>query len=252
MSVTPAQIKELRQRTGVGLMACRKALEESSGDMEQAIELLRKRGEAKATSKAYRDTGEGRVSIHDSAIVKLRCETDFVARNEQFIAFVDELAQKCNSEGVDTTKQHFESVKADKIQSIGENIVLDGIEKLEGNIIGGYVHSNGKLGALVVLEGGTGDQAKDVAMHAVAMDPLVANPEDVDQDLIKKEKAIYRDQLAQEGKPEQIMDKIIEGKVKKFCADKALTSQPFVKDPSQTVADYLGTAKVVQFVRYSI
>lgn len=253
MAVTPQQAKELRDRTGVGMMACMKALEEAGGDMEKAIELLRKRGEAKAADKADRETAEGRVAISGRALVKILCETDFVAKNETFVAFVEELAGKASEEGADAAKAHFESVKADKIQEIGENLVLDAVEVVEGgSVMGSYVHSNGKLGAVVLLEGGTEEQARDIAMHAVAMNPLVGTPEEVPADLIAKEKEIYAEQLKAEGKPEQIIEKIMEGKVQKFCAERALTSQPFVKDPSQTVAQYLGDAKLVKFVRYAV
>ena len=251
--ISASLVKELREKTGVGMMACKKALSEANGNMEAAIELLRKRGEAKAGEKSDRSTGEGLIVIVDRVALKLLCETDFVARNEAFIAFAQELVKLAAEKGADATTSHFESVKTDKIQAIGENIVLGDIVTIEGgDIVSSYVHSNGKLGALVSLEGGTEEQAKDLAMHAVAMNPAVANPEDVPAEEIEKEKAIYKEQLANEGKPEQIMEKIIEGKVKKFCADRALSSQAFVKDPSQTVADYLGSAKLVNFVRLSV
>ena len=253
MTVTAAQVKELRDKTGVAMMACKKALEEANGDMEEAVSVLRKRGEAKAASKSDRSTGEGAIAISGRAMVKVLCETDFVARNENFIAFVEELVSKADSDGVDAAKAHFESVKTDKIQEIGENIVLDAVEVVEGgSVIGGYVHSNRKVAALVALEGGTEEQARDVAMHATAMDPLVANPEDVPADAIEKEKTIAREALIAEGKPEQILDKIIDGKIKKYCAERALTSQPFVKNPEETIAEFLGEAKLVKFVRLAV
>ncbi len=253
MSVTPAQVKELRERTSAGLMACKKALEESNGDMDGAIELLRKRGEAKASEKSDRSTGEGRIGISGRAVIKLLCETDFVAKNEDFIAFTQELADKAASEGVDGVKAYFESVKGDKVQAIGENLVLETVEVIEGgSTVAGYVHSNGKIAAIVALEGGTEDQAKDIAMHATAMDPLVANPSDVPQDAIDKEIEIYKEQLAAEGKPEQIWEKILTGKVNKFCAERALTSQSFVKDPSMSVQEYLGDATVEKFMRVTV
>ena len=250
MSVTPAQIKELRERTSAGLMACKKALEESNGDMDGAIEILRKRGGLKAAEKSSRSTGEGCVAINGRAMIKLLCETDFVAKNEDFIAFAQELADKAAVEGVDAVTNFFESAKGDKIQAMGENLVLEFVDVLQGgDTVSGYVHSNRKLGALVVLEGGDAEKAKDVAMHVTAMDPMVANPSDVPAEAIEKEKAIYKEQLAAEGKPEQIWDKIMEGKVNKFCAERALTSQSFVKDPSMTVQEYLGDAKVLMFIR---
>ncbi len=253
MAITAQQVKELRDRTGVAMMACKKALVESDGDIDQAIEVLRKKGAAKASDKADRSTSEGRVAISGRAIVKILCETDFVGKNDNFVAFVQEIADKASSDGVESAKELFESVKTDKIQEIGENIVLESIEVLEeGEVVGGYVHTNGKIGTLVVLDGGTSEQAKDLAMHAAAMNPICANPEDVDGDLIEKEKDIAKEQLQNEGKPENIIDKIIVGKIKKFCAERALTSQSFVKDPSMTVAEYLGDAKLIKFVRVSI
>ena len=253
MTVTAAQVKELRDKTGVAMMACKKALTESEGDMDKAIEILRKRGESKASEKSDRSTSEGRVAVSGKAIIKLLCETDFVGKNDSFVAFAQSIADAVSKDGVDGGKAFFESMKTDKMQEIGENLVLDSVELIEGgDTVDGYVHSNGKIGVLVALAGGTNEQAKDLAMHAAAMNPSVANPEDVDADEIEKEKAIYREQLQNEGKPEKIWDKIMEGKVKKFCADRALTSQSFVKDPSMTVAEYLGEAKLVQFTRFSI
>lgn len=253
MAISAQDVKELRDRTGVAMMACKKALEEANGDMDAAIEILRKRGAAKAADKADRDTGEGRVSLAGRSMVKVLCETDFVARNENFIAFAQELADKAEAEGAEAAEAHFEAVKTDKIQEIGENIVMGGAQQIEGgDTVAGYVHSNGKIGVLVALEGGSEDQARDVAMHAAAMDPLVANPEDVSADLIEKEMAIAKAQLIEEGKPENIIDNILAGKSKKFCAERALTSQAFVKDPSQSVQEYLGEAKLVAFVRASI
>lgn len=253
MAVTAQQTKELRDRTGVGMLTCMKALEEANGDMDKAVDILRKKGEAKAESKASRETAEGRVAISGRAMIKLLCETDFVAKNEKFQTLVDELVKKTEEEGVEKAREYFDSAQKEYVQSIGENMKLEQAEIVEGgSVVGSYVHSNGKLGAVVLLDGGTEEQAKDVAMHAVAMNPLVANPENVPAENIAKEKEIYVDQLKAEGKPEAIIEKIIEGKVKKYCVDRALSSQPFVKDPSQTVAQYLGDAKLVKFVRYEV
>lgn len=253
MAITAQQVKELRDRTGVAMMACKKALEETDGNIENAIEVLRKRGTTKAAEKADRSTSEGRVAIADRAIIKILCETDFVGKNEAFIAYTQEIANTVNEKGIEEGTAYFEDTKTDKIQEIGENIVLDSLEIIEGgDMVSGYVHSNGKIAVLVALESGTEEQAKDVSMHAAAMNPAVANPEEVPADLIEKEKVIYQEQLKNEGKPEKIWDKIMEGKVKKFCADRALASQAFVKDPSQTVAEYLGEAKLVKFIRFAI
>ncbi len=250
MAVTAQQVKELRQSTGAGLMACKKALEETNGDMEAAVEVLRKKGAAKAASKSDRSTNEGSIAISGRAIAKILCETDFVGKNEQFVAFVKEIADKANTDGVEAAKDLFESLKTDKIQALGENLVLDTVEVVEGgDTVGSYVHGNGKVAAIVILEGGNEEKARDVAMHATAMNPAVANPEDVPQEEVDKEMAIAKEELLAAGKPEQIIDKILEGKIKKFRAERALSSQPFVKNPDQTVAEYLGDAKLVKFVR---
>jgi len=253
MAVSAQDVKALRDRTGVAMMACKKALDEANGDMEAAIEILRKKGASKAADKADRSTGEGRVAITDRAMVKLLCETDFVAKNDDFMALVKEIADKASAEGADAAKTYFEEIKSDKILKIGENIVLDDVQVVDGgDTIGSYVHTTGKVGTLVVLTGGSEEHAKDVAMHATAMSPLVATPAEVPAELIEKEKEIGREQMKNEGKPENIIEKIIEGKVKKFCAERALTSQAFVKDPSMTVAEYLGDASLVKFVRMAV
>lgn len=251
--ISAALVKELRDKTGVGMMACKNALSETNGDVGKAIEILRKRGQAKAGEKATRSTSEGVVVVFERAIISLLCETDFVARNDEFVNFANNIAKKASEDGVEEARNLFEEQKTDKIQAIGENINLGDIQIIEGgDTIGSYVHSNGKLGAVVVLSGGTVEQAKDIAMHTVAMNPSVANPEDVPSEEIEKEKSIYRQQLVNEGKPEQIIDKIIEGKVQKFCAERALSSQSFVKDPSLTVSNYLGNAKIVNFIRFEV
>ena len=253
MAISAQQVKELRDRTGIAMMACKKALDESNGDMEAAIEILRKRGASKAAEKADRSTSEGRVAINGRTIVQLLCETDFVGKNESFIAFTQEVADKAETDGVDEARSYFEAIKTDKIQEIGENIVLESLKVIEGgDTVAGYVHTNGKIGVIVALEGGTKEQAKDVAMHAAAMNPIVATPEEVPSELIEKEKDIAREQLINEGKPENIIDNIIIGKIKKFCAERALASQAFVKDPSVTVAEYLGDAKLISFTRVAI
>lgn len=253
MAITAQQVKELRDRTGVAMMACKKALMETDGDLEKAIEALRKRGAAKASEKSDRSTSEGRVAFSGRAIVKVLCETDFVGKNEGFVAFVQEVAEKAGANDADSAKAFFEEVKTDKIQEIGENLVLDDVTLLDGgDMVSGYIHTNGKIGVLVALEGGTEEQAKDLAMHAAAMNPICSNPEEVSAELIEKEKEIARVQLENEGKPANIIDNIIVGKIKKFCAERALSSQAFVKDPSMTVAEYLGDAKLIGFVRVSV
>lgn len=251
MAISAADVKILRERTGVGMLACKNALEEAKGDIELAIELLRKRGEMKAASKAERETREGAIAISGKAIVKVLCETDFVARNEGFVALVEEIAAKANTKGVDAAKEYFESIKTDKMQEIGENLVFAQVEVLSGPVVSGYVHSNRKVAALIALDGSDEQHARDAAMHATAMAPIVATPEEVPAELIANEERIAREELIAAGKPANIIDNIVAGKIKKFCADRALTSQQFVKNPEQTVGQYLG-ANVIGYVRVEV
>lgn len=252
-NVSAVQVKALRDRTGVAMLACKKALEEAGGDEEKALEILRKRGEAKAAEKSDRTTGEGAIAIVGRSYVALLCETDFVARNADFLAFAQELAQTLDAEGAAALEASFEAQKTDKIQAIGENIVLESFGTIEdGDTVGHYVHSNNKVAAIVALQGGTPEAARDVAMHVTAMNPSVANPEDVAAEEIEKEKAIARETLEKEGKPAEIIEKILEGKIRKFCAERALTTQDFVKNPEQTVDQYLDGAKVVGFLRIEV
>ena len=248
MTVSAQDVKQLRDKTGVGMMACRKALEESAGDLEKAIEILRKRGEMKASDKSDREAGEGLVAFANRTMIKVNCETDFVARNEDFVAFVNDVASK-----EDGAQAFFDENRTDKMQEVGENLILGAISNLEGgSVVGGYVHSNGKMGALIALDGGTEEQARDVAMHVTAMNPSVMNPEDMPQDEMDKERALAVEALIKEGKPENIIDKIVEGKMNKFAAERALTSQAFVKDGGMTVQEYLGDAKVVGMIREAV
>lgn len=256
MSITAAQVNALRQKTGVSMMACKKALVEANGDEEQAIEMLRKRGEAKAVDKADRATSEGVVAAAAAngkgAIVKIACETDFVARNEEFIAMAEKIAQIALEKDLETAKAEGEAMVKEGVGKLGENMTLESIEVAEGPVIDFYVHSNGKLGALVALDGSDNEKAKDVAMHVVASDPKVINPEEISDDLVAKEKEIWTEQLKAEGKPENIIDNILAGKEKKFREEAALMKQAFVKNPEMTIESFLDGSKVTAFMRIAI
>lgn len=235
------------------MLESKNALEASNGDIDGAIDYLRKKGLKQAAKKADRATHEGAVAISGRGIVGVACETDFVGRNEQFIAFVTALAAKADTEGAGSVAPYFESVKGDKVLEMGENMQLISAARLEGgSTVAGYVHTNGKVAALVALSGGTQEHARDLAMHVVAMNPLVANPEDVSAELIAKEKEIWAEQLKNEGKPEHIIAGILQGKEQKFAAEQALSCQKFVKDPSLTVQEYLGDAALVSFIRVAV
>ncbi|MFA6527945.1 MAG: translation elongation factor Ts [Candidatus Gracilibacteria bacterium] len=252
MSVTLEQIKKLRDATGVSTMACKKALEEANGDQEKAVEILRKTGEAKSQARAERSTSQGVISVAEksdkAAIINLACETDFVARNEDFIASAKKIAEELlKNESYDSTQ-----IVNDLNLKLGEKIEVKDTKFVEGKVLGTYIHSNNKIGVVVALTGGEVETAKDIAMHVAAMNPAYLNPEEVSEISVTKEKEIWTDQLKKEGKPEQIWDKIMIGKEKKFREENALTKQPFVKNPEITVEKLLGTNKIEKFIRLSV
>ncbi len=258
MAVSMEQLKELRDATGVSITACKKALEEANGDYEMAVDILRKKGEAKAADNAGRSTGEGAVGVYSEggkiAMVKVACETDFVAKSDDFSALLVGIAKKVMSGEVNEgNKDDLAEIK-DAVLKLGENLKVEDMAVLEGSSVGGYVHSNKKIGVIVALEGGNEELAKDVAMHAAATGPKVLSPEEVSEDLVAREKAIWTEQLANEGKPAEIIEKIMMGKEKKFREDNALTKQAFVKNPEQTIEQLLaGHGSAVKgFARFSV
>lgn len=256
MSIDAKAVASLRARTGVSMMQCKAALEEAGGDEEKAIEILRKKGASAAAKKADREQSEGLVFSAEkdgkAAMIRLDCETDFVARDENFQKFGQELADKLLSEGMDATKAYADENMADVVQKLGENISLGEMKVTEAAINGVYVHSNGKIGVVVGLSGGSSDIAKDIAMHAAAMNPLYVSPEDVEDSAIESEKGIWKEQLEKEGKPAEIMEKIMIGKEKKFREENALLTQEFVKEPGKLVKDLLDGAEVTEYVRFSV
>lgn len=256
MPVTPASVSSLRQRTGVPMLECKKALEESNGNEDLAIEILRKRGIAQAAKKAARDQFEGLVFLSQepgkAAFVLLKCETDFVARDSTFRTAGQSLADTLLKSGEEALKALAEKTAPSLVQKLGENITLGEFHLLTGATIGTYLHTNAKIGVGIVLEGGTAEAARDVAMHAAAMNPTVTRPEEVPAENVAKEKEIWREQLQKEGKPEAMFDKIMLGKERKFREENALLKQPFVKDPTKTVEQYLGGAKVTKYVRLAV
>jgi len=250
-------ISALRERTGAGLADCKAVLDEANGDIEVAIDLLRKKGGIKAAKKADRESNEGVIAIARDAsgvaVAALRCETDFVARNEGYIATVQSYAEKLIGMDAEEFKTWAEqNIKDELTLKIGENLQLATAEKVSGAVVGSYVHSNRKLAAVVALSGGTQELANDIALHISAMTPFYLTPTDVPAEEIEKEKDVYRTLLKQDGKPEAMWDKIMEGKLNKYYEDVCLLNQTFVKDDSQKIADLLGENKVVSFKRYSI
>lgn len=254
--ISAQAVYALRTRTGVSILECKKALEESGGDEEKAIEFLRKRGVAAATKKADREQAEGIVFIEQrgnkAGVVELRCETDFVALDEHFQSAGRELAVVLVEQGEEAAKKLAEEKVPGLVQKLGENISTGILQLIEADTLGVYVHSNGKIGVVVGLQSGSNEAAKDAAMHAAAMNPQFVHPEEVSEEAVEKERAIWRDQLSKENKPEQIMQKIMEGKEKKFREESALLTQSFVKDPSKTVGEFLSGATVTTYLRASI
>lgn len=255
-TVSSDAIARLRARTGVSILACKEALEEAGGDEEKAIELLRKRGIAQAAKKAARDQAEGLVFMDQkeglAALVMIRCETDFVARDDAFQAVGKELSKTLFTKGEAEAKKIADVKIPELVQKLGENITIGEMHRIEAPVLGTYLHSNAKIGVIVGLDKGTVEQARDAAMHAAAMNPVYVSPEDVPASTVEKERDIWREQLSKEKKPQNIIDKIMLGKEKKFREEVSLLTQPFVKDSSKTVGAYLGGAKVTAYVRVGI
>jgi len=257
MSISLEQLKELRDATGVSIMACKKALVESDGDFDDAVDILRKKGEAKAADRAGRSTGEGVIAVavdgSKAAIVKLACETDFVSMGDDFNALAQSLVSKVLSGEIDDSNYESLTEVTDAGLKLGENIKLLEIASFEG-VVGSYVHSNKKIGVLVALDGGSEDLAKDIAMHVAATNPRVLSPDEIDEALLNKEKEIWTEQLLNEGKPAEIISKIMIGKENKFRNENALLKQPFVKNSDVLIEKLLenDNASVKGFVRFSI
>lgn len=265
-AISASQVKELRERTGLGMMECKKALTEAGGDIEQAIDNLRKNSGLKAAKKAGRTAAEGavvtRVAEDGSygVVVEINSETDFVARDDNFKGFADQVADALFASKSDDVAAlmsgDMETTRVELVQKIGENISVRRAALVEagaGNLVGEYVHG-GRIGVLTVLKGGNAEVAKDVAMHVAAINPAVARPEDMPQEQLDKEKAVILAQPDMAGKPEQIAEKMVEGRLKKYLAENSLTEQPFVKDPNQTVSEYVKSAggEVVAFTRFEV
>ena len=270
MAITAALVKELRERTGAGMMECKKMLTETNGDIDAAIEELRKKGAAQADKKAGRVAAEGTiVTLVEGGVgvaVEVNSETDFSAKNESFIAFANNVAaailanQPADVEALANVEiAPGESVEASRqalIQEIGENITVRRFEVAQANdgeVIGAYQHGN-KISVLVRLAGGSDDLAKDIAMHIAASKPVCISADEVPADLLTKEREIFMAQAAESGKPPEIMEKMVDGRIRKYLNEVTLLGQAFVKDPDQTVEKLLKSAgaEVKQFVRYEV
>jgi elongation factor Ts len=262
--ITASAVKELRERTGLGMMECKKALVEATGDIDLAIENLRKSGSMKAAKKAGRTAAEGivLVKVADNGsyavMVEVNSETDFAAREENFVAFANKVLGKVfAAKDTDIAKLMAAGLEDDRlalVQKIGENISVRRAVLVEGATVGSYVHSNNKIAVLVALAGGDQDLARDVAMHVAATNPLVVNPEDVSADVLAKESEIYTAQAAESGKPADIIEKMVSGRLRKYIEEVSLTEQAFVKDPDIKVGKLAkqANASIKSFVRFMV
>lgn len=260
--VTASLVKELRDRTGLGMMECKRALAESGGDIDKAIENLRKSSGMKAAKKAGRTAADGVVSVRAEAgygiVVEVNSETDFAARDEGFQGFVSSVVDagftSKENDIVTLMAGALESDREALVQKIGENISPRRAGSIEAPVVGGYVHSNNRIAVIVGLSGGTEELAKDVAMHVAAVNPAVVNSDQMPAEVVAAEKEIFAAQARDSGKPEEIIEKMIGGRVAKFLKESSLVDQPFVKDPETTVGKLVKAsgAEVLSFVRFEV
>jgi len=263
-AVTPALVKELRDRTGLGMMECKKALGEADGDVELAIENLRKVSGLKAAKKEGRTAADGVVAVKVApdnsyaVAIEVNSETDFVARDAGFLAFVNQVLDKAfttkQTDVAALTAGELEAAREALVQKIGEKISVRRVSLVEGGVVSGYLHLNSRIAVLVQLEGGNDEVGKDVAMHVAAVNPVVVSSDQMSPEVVEKEKEIIRAQPDMAGKPAEIVEKMIVGRINKFLKESSLVDQPFVKNPELTVAQYAKTAgaTVKNFVRLEV
>ena len=268
MSIKASMVKELRDRTGAGMMECKKSLLEANGDMDRAIELLRTSGQAKAEKKASRIAAEGRIVIannsFDAVLVEVNSETDFVAKDKNFVDFTNSIAKSLlNTDLTELDKfnnyelsngRTVENIRTDLIAKVGENISIRRFSKIKGAQNLGFYSHGSRIGAIVSLKGGDKDLSKDIAMHIAASNPVCIDEKDVPEDLISREKRIYTEQALSSGKPPEIAEKMVNGRVKKFFKEITLLGQPFIKNPDKSIQDLLknSNAVVIDFCRYEV
>ena len=263
-SISAALVKDLRDRTGLGMMECKKALKEADGDIDKAIEELRKASGMKAAKKAGRTAAEGVVVVkvaEDSSYavaVEVNSETDFAARDEGFLAFCNTVLEKAFADKATSVEALMEGelneARDALVQKIGENIGVRRVFLVEGGVVGAYVHSNNKIAAVVQLEGGNQETAKDIAMHVTAVNPQVVNKDDMPEDAVAKEKEIILAQPDMASKPAEIAEKMVIGRINKFLAENSLVEQAFVKNPEQKVGQVAkdAGATITAFTRVEV
>ena len=268
MAITAAMVKELRERTGAGMMECKKALQESNGNIDSAIELLRTSGQAKAEKKAKRVAAEGKIviknNLENAVIVEINSETDFAANDSNFTDFANSIADVLLQNEISDINSlndlklsddvSVEEARTNLISKIGENISIRRFDKIHQAInIGEYSHGS-RIGVIVSLDKSEPDLAKDIAMHIAASNPVCLDEEDVPEDLVSREKRIFLEQASSSGKPPEIIEKMVEGRMKKFFKEITLLGQSFIKDPDISIRDLLdqSEAKVQSFIRYEV
>ena len=264
MSISASQVKELREMSGVGMMECKKALVETDGDLQKALDLLRANSSLKAEKKASRVAADGAVKIADNSaytsLVEINSETDFAAKDSQFKGFTNDVANYLSNNQVNDIgdlSAEFDGKRQSLIQSIGENIQLRRLVTLEvpsNGCIGSYVHSDGRLAAIVSIDVDNKELAKDLAMHVSATNPSCLKSEDIDPELLERERSIFVAQAKDSGKDESIMEKMVEGKVNRFLSEVTLLSQGFVKNPDQSIEELLdnNNASIISFARFKV
>ena len=255
------KIKEVRSRTGVGFGDCKKALEDAGDDIDKAIEIIRTQSAVKAAKKADRTAAEGLLAMHVSengdsgAMVEVNSETDFAARNERFIDFANDAVKWVVKHG-DSEMEGLEESREQLVQIIGENVSVRRAVRFvsQGGEVGSYLHANDKLGALVEIRGGDAVLGKEIAMHVTAMNPMVLAADQMPEQVLRTERGIYEAQALESGKPESIVQKMVDGRVQKFLAESSLLDQPFVRDPDTKVGDLLeqAGAQCLRFIRFEV
>ena len=270
MNISASMVKELREKTGAGMMDCKKALVESNGDMDKAVDYLREKGISKAAKKAERIAAEGLSNIYikgnKAVVVELNSETDFVAKNEEFKELLDKIGNTILDNNVTTMEDALNSKCGDETindlivnatAKIGEKISLrrfEVVEKADNEVFGSYLHMGGKISSLTVVEGENEEVARDVAMQAAAMRPLYTNIDSVPAEDLEHEKSVIKEQVINEGKKPEFADKIVEGRIRKFYEETVLEEQAFIKDSGLTVKAYLenNKATLVKLVKYEV
>ncbi|WP_085296974.1 translation elongation factor Ts [Cognaticolwellia mytili] len=254
MAITAAQVKELRERTAAGMMDCKRALQEADGDMELAIENMRKSGQAKAAKKAGNIAAEGQIIIKDGTLVEVNCQTDFVAKDDNFLAFANKVADVAAAEklSIEDLQAKFEEERVTLVTKIGENINVRRVAYVEGTTLASYKH--GATIGVVVAGEGDAEALKHIAMHVAASKPEFLTPEDVPADVVANEKRIQIEMAMNEGKPEEIAEKMVTGRMKKFTGEVSLTGQAFIMEPKKTVGAILKEKglTITSFVRLEV